>query len=238
MTNMSRAEVVGNLIQFWSWVQSQSEDGCVRLLSRNCPKAVLSQILTASETFWNALEKVGWVEFGDPQNPEEPSIAVPNFDRWLSNGAKKRLMESRRKRNYRARQDAPDLSRECPADVPKKPGPEKRREEKSNKSSARKRKRISDMSDEEYLAHLQARECFRHLNVRFQFGKMTSWCEVHGAEPTRKRFVNWLNRADAPMNGNGSGEVVIAQPPVKYANEDKIKAYQEKQRGSGTATEH
>ena len=32
------------------------------------------------------------------------------------------------------------------------------------------------------------------------FAKMATWCEVRRKQPTRARFVNWLNREDPPMS--------------------------------------
>lgn len=62
------------------------------------------------------------------------------------------------------------------------------------------------LSDEEWLAELQAQPEYAKLNVKLLFGKMSTWCSVNNKQPTRRRFVNWLNREDQPMEGNnGSG---------------------------------
>ena len=32
-----------------------------------------------------------------------------------------------------------------------------------------------------------------------EFDKMTAWCTVNRKQPSRRRFINWLNRAERPM---------------------------------------
>jgi hypothetical protein len=37
--------------------------------------------------------------------------------------------------------------------------------------------------------------------VEREYGKLIAWCEANGKQPTKRRFVNWLNRADRPLQG-------------------------------------
>jgi hypothetical protein len=65
------------------------------------------------------------------------------------------------------------------------------------------------LCDDDHLKDLQSREVYSRLDVRRVYGKMASWCEAHGKQPTRGRLINWLNREDQPIqsvsiNGNGS----------------------------------
>lgn len=53
--------------------------------------------------------------------------------------------------------------------------------------------------DEEWLASLQKSEAYHRLDVIAEFAKMANWCQVNGKIPSRKRFINWLNRAEKPM---------------------------------------
>lgn len=55
------------------------------------------------------------------------------------------------------------------------------------------------LSDDQWLSKLETQECYAALRVRAEFGKMQSWCEVNRKSPTRKRFINWLNRCERPM---------------------------------------
>ena len=55
------------------------------------------------------------------------------------------------------------------------------------------------VSDSEWLATLSTNPAYKTINVAAEFAKMGSWCAVNNRQPTRRRFVNWLNRCDKPM---------------------------------------
>jgi 5-methylcytosine-specific restriction endonuclease McrA len=68
------------------------------------------------------------------------------------------------------------------------------------------KKKIQQLSEEEFLARLESDPAFTGIDVRRLNSKMILWCEVNGKRPTRRRLVNWLNREDKPVqNGNGNG---------------------------------
>lgn len=54
-------------------------------------------------------------------------------------------------------------------------------------------------SDEDFIASLEANEAYRGLDIRKEFVRMKTWCSVNNKQPTRRRFINWINRADRPM---------------------------------------
>jgi hypothetical protein len=54
-------------------------------------------------------------------------------------------------------------------------------------------------SDSDWLDALCKDETYRGIDVRREHGKMTAWCKTNRKEPTRRRFINWLNRVDRPM---------------------------------------
>lgn len=58
----------------------------------------------------------------------------------------------------------------------------------------------SPTSDEDFIASMETNEAFRGLDVRKEFLRMRTWCEVNGKRATRRRFVNWLNRADKSIS--------------------------------------
>ena len=58
----------------------------------------------------------------------------------------------------------------------------------------------SQLSDDEWLNALSADPTYAGIDVRNEFGKMTRWCEANRKLPSRKRFVNWLNRAEKPIS--------------------------------------
>ena len=58
---------------------------------------------------------------------------------------------------------------------------------------------VAATSDEDWLAELQKNPAYAGLNVHVEANKMRAWCSANGKMPTRKRFINWLNRADRPI---------------------------------------
>ena len=130
LLGISDYEVVGHLVCFWSWVDQN--------LSGFCPVVfgTLSGIdrVAGRQGFAQAMIDVGWLRL------ENGAVEVPNYEEHLSQSAKARALESKRKRKQRA-----DLSGKCPAVTGTKPGTreEKRREEnnKNNVSSKEKTKK-------------------------------------------------------------------------------------------------
>jgi hypothetical protein len=57
-------------------------------------------------------------------------------------------------------------------------------------------------SDSQWLDALSKDSANRGIDVPREYGKMRQWCQVNHKHPTRKRFVNWLNRADKPMSAS------------------------------------
>lgn len=105
-TGLTRGEVVYCLMELWAWFDEHTTDGVlchgdVTLLSRCC--------VTSSEQFLRAMISVGWIKL------ESDRISIPNFDRWMSNSGKQRLLAARRQRNKRQNQSQIDKS--CHADV-------------------------------------------------------------------------------------------------------------------------
>jgi hypothetical protein len=56
-----------------------------------------------------------------------------------------------------------------------------------------------ELSDEEWLRELGKDPHYGHVRVRDEYGKMQRWCQVNHRQPTRRRFVNWLNRIERPL---------------------------------------
>jgi len=59
-------------------------------------------------------------------------------------------------------------------------------------------------TDAEWLASLASDPAFAGLDVQREFAKMSAWCAVNRKQPSRRRFVNWLNRAERPMAPAGA----------------------------------
>jgi len=63
----------------------------------------------------------------------------------------------------------------------------------------KKKKEKVVVSDEEWIKTLEDNPIYKGIEVRILHGKMLVWCENNGKKPTRRRFVNWLNREDKPL---------------------------------------
>lgn len=84
--------VVGHLVAFWSWVDAN--------MSRDCPdttgtKRGLDRV-AGRDGFTDALVQVGWLEFDGKR------VTVPHFDYHLSQSAKTRATDARKKARQRA----------------------------------------------------------------------------------------------------------------------------------------
>jgi uncharacterized protein YdaU (DUF1376 family) len=62
-------------------------------------------------------------------------------------------------------------------------------------------------SDEEWLSQLSSDPTYAGINVRIEFGKMKTWCLHNHRQPSRRRFVNWLNRCDKSVWPASNGAV-------------------------------
>lgn len=88
--------------------------------------------------------------------------------------------------------------------------------------------RTPSLTDSEWLEMLAKDATYEGIDVTREHGKMLNWCSANGKSPTRRRFTNWLNRADRPMKGqNGTHQ----RPPprtsrtIGTANERRIGQY-------------
>lgn len=77
------------------------------------------------------------------------------------------------------------------------------------------------VADSEWLAGLGANEAYRGLNITTEFAKMQAWCSANSKQPTRRRFINWLNRADKPMQARSGYRPGPVDGPARWR--DKLK---------------
>lgn len=78
-------------------------------------------------------------------------------------------------------------------------GGEENGEEIASLGSRKTRPTPKHLPDPEWLAGLSKSAEYRGIDVQREHGKMARWCEVNRKQPTRRRFINWLNRIDQPM---------------------------------------
>ena len=73
-------------------------------------------------------------------------------------------------------------------------------------------------TDDEWLRSLEVMECYRYVDVRRELGKAQVWAGGNKVGMSRRRFINWLNKADATIGydarGKSSGD---AQKPKSNA---------------------
>lgn len=61
-----------------------------------------------------------------------------------------------------------------------------------------------ELSDTQWLEGLKKHDAYAGIDVGVEYSKMLVWCSVNNKRPNRRRFVNWLNRVDRPMDTNGA----------------------------------
>lgn len=112
---VSQAEAFLACFRAWRWADSHTEDGNVRGVT---PALLDTQVGVPG--FAEALLEVGWL------HARSGSLQFPNFDRHMSESAKKRALTGKRVSRHRVKS--------CNAGSVTKTLPEKRREEKSKKN--------------------------------------------------------------------------------------------------------
>lgn len=78
-------------------------------------------------------------------------------------------------------------------------GKEWKGKERNKKGSREIVAEVSATSDEDWINELETKPAYKHINVLLEFSKMSAWCEANKKQPTRRRFINWLNRVDTVM---------------------------------------
>lgn len=53
--------------------------------------------------------------------------------------------------------------------------------------------------DAAWIEELCDNEAYRGIDVPREAAKMEQWCKLRQMQPTRRRFLNWLNRVEKPM---------------------------------------
>jgi hypothetical protein len=92
-TGLDTDQVVGRLLMLWGWASLNCEDGQARISVR-----LLSRAVGGDESFWLAVQDVGWLEV----DAESGTVAIPGWDRRFSNAAKSRALSSSRAEKQRA----------------------------------------------------------------------------------------------------------------------------------------
>lgn len=60
--------------------------------------------------------------------------------------------------------------------------------------------------DDVWLEELKANKAYCGIDVETEYAKMLRWCKENNEQPTRRRFINWLNRVDKPLTAEARSE--------------------------------
>jgi hypothetical protein len=112
-TGLPVDQVVGRLLMLWGWASLNSSDGTARMSIR-----LLGRICGGDESFWQEVEKVGWLVI----DAENGTVAIPGWERRFSKSAKSRALHAVRADGARQR-TAPCASAHSP---PARGAPERR----------------------------------------------------------------------------------------------------------------
>jgi hypothetical protein len=78
-------------------------------------------------------------------------------------------------------------------------------ETEKEKEKEREKEKSKSLTDEDWLSSLAEKPVYSGLDVNTLYEKMLVWCENNGKKPTRRRFVNWLNREERPLQAKQRG---------------------------------
>lgn len=172
---------IGCCWRAWSWADIQSVDGNALTVTEK-----FLDRLVRRDGFALALRKVGWLEGRDGL------LSFPRFAEHNGQTAKSRAVTSKRVAEHRNGAGVTSVTVEAL--------PEKRREEKSREDK-NKLMAAPLPTDSDWLATLKANPGYAGIEIDREFGKATAWAENKHRKCTRKFFLNWINRAEKPMQG-------------------------------------
>lgn len=69
-----------------------------------------------------------------------------------------------------------------------------------------KKKPTSQMTDTEWLTHLEAEPSLAGVDIRRELGRAQFWCNENNRRCNRRFFVNWLGKAPRTITTPGAGQ--------------------------------
>jgi len=79
-------------------------------------------------------------------------------------------------------------------------------EHTESKTKKRGTKPMTAMTEDEFLAFLESEPALKGVDVQREIGKCQFWCKANGVEPSRKRILNWMMKADKNVGFSGAGK--------------------------------
>jgi hypothetical protein len=78
--------------------------------------------------------------------------------------------------------------------------------------------------DSDPIQKLKSNPIYKNIDIDRAFGKMAAWCDANHKVPTYRRFVNWLNREDKPMERPAAPKSKARyQPPAREPTDEEFK---------------
>jgi hypothetical protein len=109
---------------------------------------------------------------------------------------------------------------------------DKIREDK-NKESIKKEKSKLPLTDEQWFFEIKKNPAYKPLNIDNEKAKCEAWCMTNGKIMSRRRLINWLNRAEKPMEGgngrrpgHGGGGPGLQATPREWVPDPPLSAEQ------------
>ena len=78
-------------------------------------------------------------------------------------------------------------------------------EETQKAPRAPRKKPVGEMSEEEWIVSLLSEPHLEGVDVRREISKCMFWCKCNGAAPSRRRIINWLNKAERVVGLKAQG---------------------------------
>ena len=191
------------ILRLWGHCQEQKTHRFPKLSAGAL--AAICCFKTAPEQLWLAMQSAGFIVVKNTvveahEWEEYNSGLIRSWNNGKKGGRKKKPIGSARLTQTEPRENLELTDREDKIDKIDKI-------DEKNKTVGRSAK-ASPASDAEWLESLTANAAYQGINVGLEYGKMQAWCGANSKQPTRRRFVNWLNRAERPM-----GRVVQLHAP-------------------------
>lgn len=92
------------------------------------------------------------------------------------------------------------------------------------KERVKKEPRKLSLTDEQYFEILKTNPAFRGLDIDIEKAKCEAWCMTNGKVFSRRRFTNWINRAERPMQITPTPTFKRPSPLEEMKREDAERA--------------
>ena len=101
--------------------------------------------------------------------------------------------------------------------------------EPARNQSIVKRTVSESVTDSAWLKSLSDNPAYAGVDIQRELGKLAAWCNVAHKEVTRRRFINWLNRAERPLTGANKERIILKSTPPPALKGEEATEEQRKQ---------